>query len=137
MAFLVLLALGFWLLRRRKRHPQYIPDSPLNSDYSNDRKPKEPSEIQDLGHYSRSNLDESGQAQELDPATTALYEMEVGQERKRKGREVSPYRPGLDREQKAVMPQKFVTQNIAHEMDAQQDPTERFGLLGEDRLDER
>ena len=49
-----------------------------------------------------------------------MYEMEAGKDRERKGRSVSPYRPGVENEQKAVMPQGFFMENDAHEMDAQQ-----------------
>jgi hypothetical protein len=61
-----------------------------------------------------------------------MYEMEAGKARERKGRSVSPYRPGVDNEQKAVMPQGLFRENAVHEMDAQQHPVERSELPGED-----
>jgi hypothetical protein len=73
--------------------------------------------------------------QELEPTAVAMHEMEAGKDRERKGRSVSPYRPGVDNEQKAVMPQGFFRENVAVEMDARQNPMERSELPVE--MDER
>lgn len=78
------------------------------------------------------NRNVEGHPQELDPATAAMYEMEAGKERERKGRSVSPYRPGVDREQKAVMPEGFFRDHVVHEMDALPRPVERVELPVED-----
>lgn len=66
-----------------------------------------------------------------------MHEMEGGKDRERKGRSVSPYRPGVDNEQKAVMPQGFFRENAAFEMDAQQHPEGMPELPGDGRQQER
>lgn len=82
------------------------------------------------GYGSENNAKPALAPQELEPATAAMYEMEAGKERERKGRSVSPYRPGVDNEQKAVMPQGFFGENEAVEMDASQQPVELSPQLG-------
>ena len=64
--------------------------------------------------------------------TTATYELEARKEREEKGLSVSPYRPELGNEQKAVMPQGFFRGNEAIEMDAMERPVERSELLGKE-----
>ena len=66
-----------------------------------------------------------------------MHEMEGGKDRERKGRSVSPYRPGVDNEQKAVMPQGFSRENVAFEMDAQQHPDGMPELPGDGEQRER
>ncbi|KAG0646395.1 hypothetical protein D0Z07_7648 [Hyphodiscus hymeniophilus] len=124
LAVLALAAVGFWLLRRRKQHQrsQAHPASfPLTKDYSHERKPTMISEAPDAPAPRFSDV--PGKPQELDPGTAAArYEMaaEAGDERRRKGRSVSPFRPGVDSEQKAVMPHGLGRENAVYEMDAGQ-----------------
>ena len=137
LAIIALLAVGFWVLRRRKRRSRSPSALPRTPDYSNERKPiiasgtaQEVALVSDS--HSEGNDEATRQPQELDPATAAMYEMEAGTERERKGRSVSPYRPGVDREPKAVMPAGFFRDNVMHEMDALQRPVERIELPGAD-----
>lgn len=60
-----------------------------------------------------------------------MYEMEAGKGREKKGREVSPYKPGVDREQKAVMPEGLFREKVVHEMDALPRSVESAELPGE------
>jgi hypothetical protein len=131
-ALIALLFLGVFFLRRRKRRAAEAAH-PAEYDSGHERRSMIPSEPQELASFSDT---QNGQkpaltAQELDPVTAAMYEMEAGKERERKGRSVSPYRPGVDNEQKAVMPQGFVRENEAIEMDAMERPVERPELAGD------
>lgn len=132
-ALIALLALGFWFLRRRKRRAAQ-PSYAAEYDSGHERKFMMPPNSQELAPFSdiQNGQKPALAPQELDPATAAMYEMEAGKDRERKGRSVSPYRPGVDNEQKAVMPQGLFRENVAHEMDAQQHPVARSELLGEE-----
>jgi hypothetical protein len=135
LALIALLGLGFWFLRRRKTRAQSPSSFPLTSDYSREPKAVVPSDAQELAPFSDVYGSENTQKpalapQELDPTSVVMHEMEAGKDRERKGRSVSPYRPGIDNEQKAVMPQGFFRENVAVEMDAQQQPMEIPELPG-------
>lgn len=87
------------------------------------------------GYGGENNAKPALAPQELDPTTAEMYEMGARREREGKGCSGSPYRPGVDSEQKAVMPQGFFRENGAVEMDAGHQPVERSGLMdgGEER----
>jgi hypothetical protein len=139
-ALIALLALGLWFLRRRKSRAQSPSFFPLTSDYSREHKSMTLPHAQVLTPFSDVYGGETTQKpalppQELEPTAVVMHEMEAGKDRERKGRSVSPYRPGVDNEQKAVMPQGFFRENVAVEMDALQNPMERSELPVE--MDER
>lgn len=135
-ALIALLALGFFFLRRRKSRAPSPSSFPLTSDFGGERKSKMPSELQQLATFSEVDGLENTRnpalaPQELDPTAIAMHEMEAGRDKERKGGSVNPYRPVVDSEQKAVMPQGFFRENAVHEMDAQQYPMRGSEFPGE------
>jgi hypothetical protein len=134
-AVIALLILGFFFLRRRKTRAQSPSSHPLTADYSGERKSMmhtEPQELSSFTDTSDMHKKTIPTPQELDPTSVGAHEMEGGEDIRRNGSSVSPYRPGVDNEQKAVMAPGFSRsrENVAVEMDAHQHPSGVTGLSG-------